>query len=286
MSLRVREHAQRVFRHVVQRIGFARRHRISDAGLHVAPPAVISAAESHQMGAPRVIAREPHRLHHGFGAGHVERHFVQPGDLAQAPHIVRYRRMIRAEHRPEVAGLLDGARNALLVEVVAEQVDAVRAGQVVAAIAVEVGDGHAGRRLHEGRGRQMPAHEAAELERHPIGVGELQVRNAVTDRVGQSRGFGIAFREQGGEPHEAGLARRRDVVGRIVGAEEAALVVFVERHQGGDPARHPGMAGERAVLRLRQREAAFQLDQGCGERAGAKSVERESRVVRIHDGES
>ena len=31
----------------------------------------------------------------------------------------------------------------------------------------------------------MLAHEAAELERHPIGVGELQVGDAVADLVGQ-----------------------------------------------------------------------------------------------------
>ena len=128
----------------------------------------------------------------------------------------------------------------------------------------------------------MPAHEAAELERHPVGVGELHVRHAVANRVGEAHGFGISLGEQGGQPHEAGLARRRNVVRRIVGAEEPALVVFVERHHRGDPARHPGMAGERAVLGLRQREAAFQLDQRRGERAGAESVERESRVVRIH----
>ena len=78
------QHAQRVLRHVVQGVGLARRHRIADAGLHVAPPAVIGAAEAHQMRAARVVAREPHRLHHRLGAGHVERHLVEAGNLPAA----------------------------------------------------------------------------------------------------------------------------------------------------------------------------------------------------------
>ena len=160
MSRRLLEHPQRVLRHVVQGIGLARRHRIADAGLHVAPPAVIGAAEANEMGAARVIARQPHRLHHRLGAGHVERHFVEAGDLPQPLDVVGDRRVIGAEHRAEVADALDPALDALLVEVVAEDVDAVRAGQVVEAVAVEVGDGDAGRRLHEGAGRQMPAHDS------------------------------------------------------------------------------------------------------------------------------
>ena len=78
------QHAQRVLGHVLQRVGLVRRQRIADARLHVAPPAVIGAAEAHQMRAPGVIAREPHRLHHGLGARHVERHFVEPGNLLEA----------------------------------------------------------------------------------------------------------------------------------------------------------------------------------------------------------
>ena len=181
MSRRVAEHAQGVLRHVVQGVGLARRHRIADAGLNVAPPAVIGAAEADEMGAARVVARQPHRLHHRLGAGHVERDFVEAGDLPQPLDVVGDHRMVGAEHRAEIANALGAARDAFLVEVVAEDVDAVRAGQVVEAVAVEVGDGDAGRRLHERAGLQVLAHVAAELERHAVGVGELQVGDAVLD---------------------------------------------------------------------------------------------------------
>ncbi len=88
MSRRLLSTRRRVLRHVVQGVGLARRHRISDAGLNVAPPAVIGAAEANEMGAARVIAREPDRLHHRFGAGHVERYFVESGNLPQALDVV------------------------------------------------------------------------------------------------------------------------------------------------------------------------------------------------------
>ena len=91
-------------------------------------------------------------------------------------------RMIGAEHRAEVAHPLAPRVDALLVEVVAEQVDAVRAGQVVEPVAVEIGDRDAGRATARTTPTlKMLAHEAAELERHAVGVGELQVGDAVSD---------------------------------------------------------------------------------------------------------
>ncbi len=133
MSRRVRSTLQRILRHVLQRVGLVRRHRVADAGLHVAPPAVIGAAEAHHVGAAGVIAREPHRLHHRLGAGHVERHFVEAGDFRQPRDVLGDHRMIAAEHRAELADALLAALQAALVEVVAEDVDAVGAGQVVEA---------------------------------------------------------------------------------------------------------------------------------------------------------
>ena len=53
MSRRVPQHAQRLVAHVPQRVGLARRHRVADARLHVAPPAVVRAAEAHEVRAPR-----------------------------------------------------------------------------------------------------------------------------------------------------------------------------------------------------------------------------------------
>ena len=187
------QHAQRVVVHLLQRVGLVRGDRVADARLHVAPPAVIRAAEAHEVRAPRVIARKAHRLHHRFGAGHVERHFVETGDLSQAPDVVRHHRMQQAEHRTEVAHALGAAGETVLVEVVAEDIHAVRAGKIVGPIAVEIGQHHAVRSLHEGTGLEMSTNKAAELERYPVGPGELQVGDAVADLAGQCHGRGVAF---------------------------------------------------------------------------------------------
>ena len=88
------------------------------------------------------------------------------------------------------------------------------------------------------------------------------------------------------EAHETGLAAQRNVVRRVVGTEEAAFIVLVEGNQRGEPPRHAGVAGERTVLALGESKPPLQLDQRCRERACAKSVQRESRIPRIHGRES
>ena len=276
------QHAQRVLGHVLQRIGVARRQRIADARLHVAPPAVIGAAEAHQVRAAGVIAREPHRLHDRLGARHVERHFVEAGDLLQAPDVVGDHRMIRAEHRTEVADPLMAALHAGLVEIVAEQIDAVRAGEVVERVAVEVGDRHAAGRLQERAERQVLAHDAAVLERHPIGVGELQIGNAVGHRRGGFERLRKVLLEMRRQPHEAGPALRGDRLGRIVGAEEPRFVVFVERQERRHAPRHPGVSGQRSVLRLGQLQPLLELHQRGRQGGRAEPAECQCRAAPFH----
>ena len=97
-------------------------------------------------------------------------------DTSSSPEISRRRRdvvgdhrMVRAQHRAELAHARGAALDAVLVEVVAEHVDAVGAGEIVEAVAVEIGD--RARRRTSARNEpsvQMLAHEAAELERHAV----------------------------------------------------------------------------------------------------------------------
>ena len=79
--------------HLLEQVDVTDAPRIADAGLHAVPPAVIGAAELHDVRSARVIPREADRLHHRLGARHVERHLVQARDLAQAPRIVDHERV-------------------------------------------------------------------------------------------------------------------------------------------------------------------------------------------------
>ena len=140
MSLRVRS-----TRSVASSMSFsvyvsAHDARRADAGLHIVPPPVVRAAEAHEVRPPGVVPRQPHCLHHRFGARHVERHFVHAGNVLQFRDVVGDDRVIRAEHRTQVADALDAGVDALLVEVVPEHVGPVGAGEVVGEVAVEVSD--------------------------------------------------------------------------------------------------------------------------------------------------
>ena len=258
--------------HVFQRIGLACRQRIADAGLHIAPPAVISAAEAHEAAAPRVIAREAHRLHHRFGARHVKGHLLHARYLQEPAHVVGGHRMVEAEHGPQVANALAAAGDALLVEVVAEYVDAVGSGQVVEPVAVEIGQRDAGGGLDEGSRLEVVAHEAAELERHAVAGGELQIGNAVHDRVGRFDGSLAAPGEARRKAQESLAPRRRNLLGRRVDTEKAVLAVFVERHQCGEAPSHARVPRQRAVLRPRKLQPQLRLAQQRRQCAGDQQI--------------
>ena len=92
------QHIKQLFGHVLQCVGLVCWDRIADARLHIAPPTVIAAAESHQMRPAGVVAGKPHSLHHRLGTGHMERHLVEARNPLQPSHIVGDNRMVGAEH--------------------------------------------------------------------------------------------------------------------------------------------------------------------------------------------
>ena len=96
------------------------------------------------------------------------------------------------------------------------------------------------------------------------------------DSSDYSRFADIGYRDNKAE--EAILAPGRDFGRRGVGAEERVDVEFVVRDQPRHPARHPGMAGQRAVLGLRQLEPGLDLGRhhsGHGNGAGGKRENRQ-----------
>jgi len=69
--------------------------------------------------------------------------------------------MIGAEHGPERTRALLASLDAFLVEIVAEDIDAVGAGQIIEHVAVEIGERHARRGFHEAAGAEVFADHAA-----------------------------------------------------------------------------------------------------------------------------
>ncbi len=248
------QHPQRGRIHVLERVGGVGGQRVTHPRLHVSPPAVIRTAEAHQVAPPRVIAREAHRLHHSLGTRHVKRHLVESRDLAQPADIVGQQRMVGAEHRSERAHLFGAALDALLVEVVAEEVDSVGAAHVEEAIAVDIGYGDPGGGLKECATRQVLSNQAAELKGHPVAHRELQVRRRARHLAGESGTLQKALRVELREPHESRAPHRGHFRGRIVRVEELRLVVFVVSNEPHQEPRKMRVSGERGVLGAREQQ--------------------------------
>ncbi len=246
---------QRLFRHIAERIGVIGGNRIADAGLHVAPPSVIGAAQANKMRPLRVVACKTNRLHHRLGSGHVERDLVETGNLFQAPDVIDNHRMIAAQYGTEIAHPLGALGDAVLVEIVAEDVDAIRSGQIVEAVAVEISHHHAVGRLQERSAFQIVPHDTAELKRHTVPRGELQIGNAVCCLGREICGLRKMRPIVICEPAESRPAARDHIVRGLIGSKERRLLVLVERNEGGQPSRDTRMPLERSVLGARQRKA-------------------------------
>ena len=196
-----------------------------------------------------MVARQPDRLHDGLRSGHVKRNLVHARQVHEARGIVGDHRMIGAQYRAERAHVLDGAIDALLVEIVPEKIDAVGAGEVVIRIPVEVGRRDSGRGLQKCADRQMPAHVGAELKGDAISLGELQIRDQTSGFGRQPYRLGISSAVEIREPRKIGAPLRHDVIRCSVGLEDPRFAVFIERHPRGHDLGDAWVPGERSVLR-------------------------------------
>src|SRR5262245_3710050 len=122
-----------------------------------------------------MIAGKSYRLHHGFGAGHMERNLVQPGNLGQTFDVVHDDRVIRAKHGTKLSNAGKTALHRPFVAVMAKEIDAIRPAEIVEPVAVEIDKHHALGRSNEGADLEMLAHQAAVLERHAVGLSELNI---------------------------------------------------------------------------------------------------------------
>jgi hypothetical protein len=190
--------------------------------------------------------------------------------------------MIRPQHGTELLHVLLRSFDALLVEGVAEDVHAVGAGEVVTAIAVEIGEGDSAGRLNERTCIEVLAHEMTELERHAIGVDELQIGDAFGDLCSASDRLRKSCSVELRQPHESGAAERRNLFRRIIASKELRLVILIERHKGRDPPCDPGMPGQRPMLRLRELQSRLQFRQGGGQRGRADRVQGKSCGPDLH----
>src|SRR6202035_2492351 len=132
--------------------------------------------------------------HDGLGARHVQRYLIKTRDLAQSARVIGDDWMISTEHGTEIAHAFAPALDALLIEVIAEEVHSVRARKIKEGVAVDVRHRYARRGLHKHAHLQMLGNEAAELKWHAIARRELHVRDGALNLAGQRRRLRITQR--------------------------------------------------------------------------------------------
>src|SRR5215470_4724353 len=169
-------------------------------------------------------------------------------------HVVDDHRMVRTENRAEARAALAATPDAFLVEVVPEEIDAVRARKVISCIAVEVRERGPGGRGGKDARAEMLAHEAAVLERDLVRARELEIGDVVEDLSGEPRRLRESRGVQRREPHETGTPPPNHFFRRAVRAEERRLVVLVERDETRDLSCDARVPGQRGMFGARERE--------------------------------
>ena len=243
-----RKHPERGRIHFLQRVHATGRHGVSRARLDIIPPSVIGATEADQILASGMVARQAHRLHDRLGARHVERHLVLARDATKPFGIPCRAGMQAAQHRTQSLDPLQRLLHARLVEVVAHDIDPIRTGQIHVAPSVQIGDVHSRRRLDKSSQFQMGPHIRAELKRHSIGSGELEVGDVTRSLCGLNDGSRMMpgkLPRQTEEPLSTGPFYR---VRSSIGAEHLFIPIGITGDPAGDPLGPSGVAGQRRML--------------------------------------
>jgi hypothetical protein len=187
----------------------------------------------------------------------VERDFVEPRYRAQPFDVGYDARMQRPQDRSQVLDQGAAFSNTFFVEVVAEDVHAVRPRQVVKDVAVWISHGHPARGHHETSELQVLAQDPAELERHAVEARELQVGEALARLLRDGAAAPEALRVQDRQALQGRPSLRNHRVRGAVRVEELVLRVRVRGNQSRDAFGEPHVSGKRGVLGARKLEPPF-----------------------------
>ena len=276
------QHMKGAIGHLGQSVGLVGGGRVASPWLHIAPPAVVSTAEPHEVGAPRVVSGQTHSLHDRLGAGHVERHFIQAGDFPQTRNIGGDQRVIRPQHRAGLAHPLPASFDAGAVKIMAKKVNPVGSGHIVVFVPVEVGQHNSRRALQEGIWGKLLADHFAVRERHTVTVGELQVGDALAGRRRQILRRRGSVAKAGCQSRKRGFATRCHLLRSPVGAEKPLSSEFVIRHPSSHAPRHFGVASQRRMLGRRKLEADHHFGQQRHSQHATRSGQRPKRGLLNH----
>ncbi len=236
---------------------------------------MIGATKSDHFVASGMVSRQTHSLHDCLCTRHVKRDLVHARDGYESTDVVDDHWMVRAQYRTEISHQICTLIDTLFVKVIAEQVDAIRPGQIVKLVSIKIGQGDTRARCQKGCDLQPPIHHRLKLKWRAIGTHKLQVGQA----LGCSPGLAAADGETGFVGINQSLQRcpttRHDIVRRVIDIEHLGFAVRVARQQRGHSARDARMACQRPVFGHRKLDSLAHLNQGPKKSDANPSVQRQ-----------
>ena len=271
--------------HIVQGQGVARRwHGVARTRLHIVPPAVVSAGESHNFSLFAVVSGQSHGLHHRLGARHVKRHLVFARQSTQAFDVVQHTRVVAAQDGAQLMCQGSAFGHARFVKVVAEQVDTVGAHHVDELIAVHVAQGDALATLPKIAHVQVLGQQSTKLVGHTVLAGELHVRNHGFGGLGMRQGQRTASRQGVAQGLECRTTLLSNVAGCAIHRKPCILAVTVSGQPMGKALGHAQMPAQGRVLGKRQLQPLHHSLQqhGSGHQRCCRQHHRHTDFIRIH----
>ena len=277
------QHTQGRCVRVAQCQGIVRwRHRIARAWLHIVPPAVVSASESHQLTLTRVVARQSHGLHDSLGARHVERHFVFVRNSTQALHVVQYTGMVGTQDRAQVFDQGNALFHAFLVEILTQQVNAIRTRDVDVAVAVHICQIDAITRFPKATQLQILGQNVFKLVGHTVLADELQVRDHRFDLLGVRQSKRCFIAQSVSQGRQCRFAQVSNFKRGVVGRKPHLLRVRITRHPPCNALGPTQMATQARLLSEGKLESLFETKNNPSTQKYIQAQEHDIRNILKH----
>ena len=209
---------------------------------------MVRAAEPNDFVAAAVVSRQANRLHHGFRSGHVKGHFFHPRNTLQTLDIVKHHGVVCAQDWAQIACHIGALVHTRFVEIVAQQIDTVRARQIIKNVSVKIGDRDAMGRLHKGSNLQTLCGQLLELERHAVCADKLQIRQRLQNFTGRAQAFfkpRLVLRDHASDRL---LSQCDDVLRGVVNPKGLRFIIRICRQQSRNATGCARVAGQRAVF--------------------------------------
>jgi hypothetical protein len=149
--------------------------------------------------------------------------------------------MVFAKERAQALRSMQRTLHNALVEIITEDIHAVRCRQIIEIVSIQISYHYAGGGFDKRACSEVIAHEAAVLERNPIGVGELKVGDVGPDLVRRPVSLSEPVLIELGKAHKSGAAAFYDFDWRIIRAKDAFGAVIIVGNERGQESRYRSM---------------------------------------------